>query len=299
MHPTALIADDEEHLRAHLEGKLARLWPELTIVAQAAHGPAALEAIRRLRPDLAFLDIRMPGLSGLEVARQAAGGPTRFVFVTAYDQFALDAFDREAIDYLVKPVGDERLARTIDRLRRVLAEAGKAAAQPDLDLLLDRLAALTGPGAMAGTAAGAAGSTRTTPGVPEAPGAPAAVEARSNPGSTPVPGPLRWIRASLGDTTRHIPVEDVRYFRSDDKYTEVHTTDLATGRDHLIRTPLTELLTQLDVDWFWQIHRSIVVNMRHVAASRRDETGRLFVRLQPDGLELPVSRAYVHRFRQM
>ena len=258
LHPTALIADDEEHLRAHLAGKLARLWPELTIVAQAAHGPAALEAIRSLRPDLAFLDIRMPGLSGLEVARQAAGGPTRFIFVTAYDQFALDAFEREAVDYLVKPVGDERLVRTIDRLRRATGERDAAGAQPDLGELLDRLATLTE--------------------------------------TDPAPAPaLRWIHANLGDTTRHIPVEEVRYFRSDDKYTVVHATD----GDHLIRMSLAELAGQLDAEWFWQIHRSIVVNMRHVAASRRDETGRLFVQLRPDSLELPVSRAYVHRFRQM
>ena len=274
--PTALIADDEEHLRDHLAGKLARLWPELTIVARAPHGPQALADIRRLEPDLAFLDIRMPGLTGLEVAREAAGGPTRFIFVTAFDQYALDAFEREAFDYLVKPVSDERLARTVDRLKRTLADA---APRPDVAALLDQLLARRAtagwPGAVAST--GSMGATTDAQ------------------GGTSGPAPLRWIRASLGATTRHVPVEEVRFFRSDDKYTVVHTIE----GEQLIRTPLAELISQLDGDWFWQIHRSTVVNMRHVSASRRDDTGRVFVQLKPDGTELPVSRAYAHRFKQM
>ncbi len=295
------IADDEEHLRDHLAGKLARLWPELTIVARAPNGQEALAEIRRLEPDLAFLDIRMPGLTGLEVAREAAGGPTRFIFVTAFDQYALDAFEREAVDYLVKPVSDGRLARTLDRLKRTLAEA---APRPDVAALLDQLLAR---GAAAGWP-GTAGTPGATAGLPVGSGtgaagvASAAGNATAIPGATgdaqgngSAPAPLRWIRASLGDTTRHVPVEEVRFFRSDDKYTVVHTTD----GERLIRTPLAELIGQLDGDWFWQIHRSTVVNMRHVTASRRDDTGRVFVQLKPDGTELPVSRAYVHRFKQM
>lgn len=288
--PTALIADDEEHLRDHLAGKLARLWPELTIVAQAPHGQEALAAIRRLEPDLAFLDIRMPGLTGLEVAREAAGGPTRFIFVTAFDQYALDAFEREAFDYLVKPVSDERLARTIDRLKRALTDP---APRPDLAALLDQLLARGASAGWAGVGASAAGpgaASATPPVTSAADSLTAAGQA-----ATPPSAPLRWIRASLGDTTRHVPVEDVWFFRSDDKYTVVHTAD----GEQLIRTPLTELVGQLDGDWFWQIHRSTVVNMRHVSSSRRDDTGRVFVQLKPDGTELPVSRAYVHRFKQM
>ena len=281
--PSALIADDEEHLRAHLRSKLARLWPDLRIVAEAANGVEALDLLRRHQPDVAFLDIKMPGLSGLEVAREfeapVAGAPsaraTRIVFVTAYDQYALDAFEQEAVDYLVKPVADERLARTIARLRR----DGRAEAPPaHLVQLLDRLIGQL-PGA-GGGALGAAQGGAAASGGPQTEGAPA---------------PLRWIRASLGDTTRHLPVEEVRYFQSDDKYTVVHTAE----GEHLIRTPLGELIAQLDGEWFWQIHRSTVVNMRHVAATRRDEGGRLFVQFKGSPIELPVARAYVARFKQM
>lgn len=251
MTPTALIADDEEHLRAHLRGKLARLWPELEIVAEAANGVAAAEAIARLAPSVAFLDIKMPGLSGLEVA-QGIETDTRLVFVTAYDEFALDAFERAAVDYLVKPVNDERLARTVERLRRALQDA---APPPELAQLLSQL-------------------TR---------------------GQARAEGPLRWVRASRGNTTSHVPIQDVLYFQSDDKYVVVHTRD----GEHLIRTPLQELIDGLDPEVFWQVHRSTIVNMEYVAGTRRDDSGRLFVRMRDSETELPVSRAYVHKFRQM
>lgn len=251
--PTALIADDEEHLRAHLRGKLERLWPELDIVAEAANGVAAAEAIARCAPSVAFLDIKMPGMSGLEVA-QGVETDTRLVFVTAYDEFALDAFERAAVDYLVKPVTDERLARTIERLRKAFQEA---APMPELAQLLSQL----------------------TRGQSRAEGV----------------APLRWVRASRGNTTSHVPIQDVLYFHSDDKYVVVHTRD----GEHLIRTPLQELVDGLDPDVFWQVHRSTIVNMEHVAGTRRDDSGRLFVRMRGVDIELPVSRAYVHRFRQM
>lgn len=253
MTPTALIADDEEHLRTYLRGKLARLWPELQIVAEAANGLEAAELIARLAPSVAFLDIRMPGLSGLEVA-QGIETDTRLVFVTAYDEFALDAFERAAVDYLVKPVTDERLGRTIERLRKAFQEA---APQPELAQLLQQL----------------------TRGQPRAEGA----------------GPLRWVRASRGNTTSHVPIQDVLYFQSDDKYVVVHTRE----GEHLIRTPLQELIDGLDPEVFWQVHRSTIVNMEYVAGTRRDDAGRLFVRMRDSDAELPVSRAYVHRFRQM
>ncbi|WP_454767148.1 LytR/AlgR family response regulator transcription factor [Cupriavidus campinensis] len=254
--PTALIADDEEHLRAHLRGKLARLWPELRIVAEAANGVEAAQAIAQYAPAVAFLDIKMPGLSGLEVA-QGIETDTRVVFVTAFDQYALDAFEREAVDYLVKPVTDERLARSVERLRKALQES---APLPELARLLSQLTR---------------GPART-----EAGGGAA---------------PLRWVRASRGNTTRHVPIQDVLYFQSDDKYVVVHTRD----GEHLIRTPLAELMEGLDPHTFWQVHRSTIVNMEYVAGTRRDDTGRLFVRLRDSEAELPVSRAYVHRFRQM
>ncbi|GJG95141.1 LytTR family DNA-binding domain-containing protein [Cupriavidus pauculus] len=254
MNPTALIADDEEHLRAHLRGKLARLWPELEIVAEAANGVEAADAIARLAPAVAFLDIKMPGLSGLEVA-QGIETDTRLVFVTAYDEFALDAFERAAVDYLVKPVNDERLGRTIERLRRALQDA---APPPELAQLLSQLTRAQQPRADSA-------------------------------------GPLRWVRASRGNTTSHVPIQDVLFFQSDDKYVVVHTRE----GEHLIRTPLQELIDGLDPEVFWQVHRSTIVNMEHVAGTRRDDSGRLFVRMRGSDTELPVSRAYVHRFRQM
>lgn len=253
MTPTALIADDEAHLRAHLRTKLNKLWPEILIVGEASNGVEASSMIADLTPSVAFLDIKMPGLSGMEVAQRIKTA-TRVVFVTAYDQFALDAFDREAVDYLVKPVNDERLARTIARLQKALTDAAPAPALADL------LSRLVRP-----------------------------------PESPDLVKPLRWVRASRGDTTSHVPVQDVLYFQSDDKYTVVTAVD----GEHLIRTPLADLVAGLDPEWFWQIHRSTIVNMQHVSATRRDEAGRLFVLLKGRETELPVSRAYMHLFRQM
>ena len=256
MDPTALIADDEASLRDFLRMRLAVLWPELRIVAEAQNGIEAAALIAEHAPSVAFLDIKMPGLTGLEVA-QSIECDTRVVFVTAYDQYALDAFEREAVDYLVKPVEAGRLARTVERLRRAFRDAAPA---PELARLLDRL-----------------------------------VRERSTVAPDGGSKPLRWIRASRGDTTYHVPVQEVRYFQSDEKYTLVHTVK----GEHVIRTPLAELAGGLDAETFWQIHRSTIVNLDHVAATRRDDSGRLFVQLQGGGPELPVSRAYVQRFRQM
>ncbi len=256
-NPTAIIADDEEHLRADLCSKLTRLWPQLQIVAEAVNGLEAEAMILSCRPDVAFLDIKMPGLTGLQVA-QRLEGQTRFVFVTAYDQFALEAFEREALDFLVKPVDDERLARTIKRLRGAI----EAARPPPVltQMLQDLLRGVTAP-----------------------------VSAQATPTR------LRWLRASTAETTQHIPVQDVHYLQSDDKYTIVRT---ATG-EHVVRMPVAEMMAALDPEQFWQIHRSIVVNMNFVEGTRRDESGRMFVRLKDQKTELPVSRAWVHLFRQM
>jgi DNA-binding LytR/AlgR family response regulator len=254
--PTALIADDEPHLATHLKGQLARLWPELEVVALARNGTEAAAAIAAQRPDVAFLDIKMPGLSWLEVA-QGIEGTTRVVFVTAYDEFAVRAFEQEAIDYLLKPVTGERLAHTVERIRRALAAAAPAdAADPRLDAVLRRLL-----GAV-----------------------PAASE------------PLRYIRASQGDRTQQIDVDDVLFFQADDKYTCVRPAD---GSEHLIRTPIADLAAQLDPARFRQVHRSTIVNLRHVVGTRRDELSRLFLTLRGHPGELPVSRAYVHLFKAM
>jgi DNA-binding LytR/AlgR family response regulator len=256
---TALIADDEPALARALAAQLATLWPELQVVHISRHGLDAAERIAALQPDLAFLDIQMPGLTGLEVA-QGIEGRTRVVFVTAYDAYAVSAFESEAIDYLLKPVSAERLQRTVERIRRSLVPATTEPATDDDARLLAALRRL----APAGTSA---------PGAPH----------------------LRWVRASMGDITHQIDVQDVLFFRADEKYTCVQTT----SAEYLIRSPISELAQQLDPTLFQQVHRATLVNLAHLAGTRRDELSRLFLRVRGHAAELPVSRAYVHLFRAM
>ncbi len=244
----ALIADDEPNLVRHLQTLLAQAWPELALLPPARNGLEAAERIAAEQPDFAFLDIQMPGLTGLEVA-QGIEGPTRVVFVTAYDEYALPAFEAAAVDYLLKPLKLERLQKTVERLKSQLGS--------DADALPQAVAAL-------------------------APVRPAQ--------------PLRFLRASSGDLTHQVDVQQVVYFHADEKYTVVQMVD---GTEHLIRTPIAELVAQLDPDQFWQVHRATVVNLQHLAGTRRDEASRLFVRFKGMGRELPVSRAYVARFKAM
>jgi len=251
MTPRALIADDEAHLAEHLRDRLERLWPELEVLPLAANGIEALRAIDEEAPDAAFLDIRMPGLTGLELARRIEGR-THVVFVTAFDQYAVEAFEREAADYLLKPVTDERLAECVARLRRRLEARERP---PALDEVLARIA-------------------RALPAGGEK---------------------LRWIRALKGEVVQQIAVDDVLYFQAQDKYTCVVTR----AGEWLIRMPLAELAGQLDPGAFWQVHRATVVNANEVASTRRDLGGRVFVKLRDGRTELPVSRAYAHRFKQM
>ncbi|MDP2005552.1 MAG: LytTR family DNA-binding domain-containing protein [Rubrivivax sp.] len=264
LHPrpvTALIADDEPHLARALSAELARLWPELQLLHVARNGVEAAERIAALQPDLAFLDIQMPGLTGLEVA-QGIEGRTRVVFVTAYDEYAVQAFENEALDYVLKPVSSPRLQRTIERVQRALAQAAPEPGDEERRLLatLQRLLP------------GAAGAT------------PAVASPR-----------LRWVRAGSGDVMHQVPVDEVLFFRADDKYTCVQT---ATA-EHLIRTTIAELAAALDPEQFMQVHRSTLVNLHHLAGTRRDETSRLFLRMRGHAQELPVSRAYVHLFKAM
>ena len=244
----ALIADDEPNLVRHLQALLAQAWPELSLLPPARNGLEAAERIAAEQPDFAFLDIQMPGLTGLEVA-QGIEGSTRVVFVTAYDEYALNAFEAAAVDYLLKPLQFERLQKTVERLK---AQAGTNA-----DSMPQAVAAL-------------------------APARPAQ--------------PLRFIRASSGDLTHQVDVQQVVYFHSEAKYTAVQ---LVGGGAHLIRTPIAELLAQLDPDQFWQVHRATIVNLAQLAGTRRDDASRLFVRFQGLTRELPVSRAYVARFKAM
>ena len=194
----------------------------------------------------------MPGLTGLELARRL-DARTHVVFVTAFDQYAVEAFDRDAVDYVLKPVTDDRLARCVERLKRKLAAD---VAPAPLDEMLARLA-------------------------------------RALPGGNG--GKLRWVRALKGEEVQQIAVDEVLYFQASDKYTCVMTR----AGESLIRMPLAELATQLDAEVFWQVHRSTLVNMNEVASTRRDLGGRVFVRLKEGGAELPVSRAYAQKFKQM
>ncbi len=246
----ALIADDEPHLARHLQGLLASAWPELSFAPAARNGIEAAERIAELQPDLAFLDIQMPGLTGLQVA-EGIEGRTRVVFVTAYDEYAVQAFDHEALDYVLKPVTAERVERTVERLQRSLAPPSDDDAR--LATALRRLL-------------------------------PAAAGER-----------LRWVRASSGDLVHQIAVDDVLFFRADDKYTCVQTADA----EHLIRTPIAELAATLDPERFVQVHRSTIVNLEHVSGTRRDDASRLFLSVRGSAHELPVSRAYVHLFKAM
>jgi DNA-binding LytR/AlgR family response regulator len=274
--PRALIADDEAHLRDYLEGQLKTVWPELRIIARAANGLDALRLIDEQAPDLVFLDIRMPGLTGLDVAARLIAGarPPHIVFVTAYDQYAVEAFDHSAVDYLLKPASLERLEKTVAKLKTALrarAAAAAPAVPPDSMQALQALLLQLGGAPSAAAAAAPAGAA-----------APAAT-------------PLQWIRAAHGDETRLIPIDEVIYFQSNDKYTSVF---LADG-ESLIRTPISKLREQLDEQQFWQIHRSVIVAARHVAGTRQDFRGRLMVQLKGRPEQLVVSRNYVDLFRQM
>jgi DNA-binding LytR/AlgR family response regulator len=258
--PTALIADDEPHLARALAAQLRQAWPELEPVHLARNGLEAAQMLADLSPDVAFLDIQMPGLTGLEVAHEFTGA-TQIVFVTAYDEYAVQAFEQEAFDYILKPVKAERLARVVQRLQEVLARRSQASASGHNDE--QRLLA---------------------------------VLQRLAPNSaTPPSEPLRWVRASSGDLTHQVDVQDVLFFRADDKYTCVQTAT----HEHLIRTTIAELAEALDARQFQQVHRSTIVNLAHLAGTRRDEASRLFLRIKGYSGELPVSRAYVHLFKAM
>lgn len=274
-HPTALIAEDELLLAEHLRQQLTSLWPELEIVAMAANGPDALSAALRLRPSICFLDIRMPGMTGLDVAQALAEDwPENealplLIFVTAYDQYALQAFDQAALDYVLKPVQTERLAQTCTRLRQALstrAQAGGNGGDPVGQSTLEQLRALLG-----------------SPGLSQALGQAAAV----------APAPLRMLQVSVGQAIQMVPVNDIVYFEAADKYVRVLTAD----REYLVRASLRELLPQLDAQLFWQIHRGIVVRIDAVERALRDEAGRLSLQLRQRSERLGVSRMYAHLFK--
>jgi DNA-binding LytR/AlgR family response regulator len=256
--PTALIADDEPLLRKQLMRLLSQAWPELQVIVQARNGREAVEQFEALQPDICFLDVHMPGLSGVEAAR-FIGRRAHLVFVTAFDQYAVQAFEQGALDYLVKPVEPARLADTVARLQDRLR-----AAQPvcDAEALLEQLAA----------------------------------RLRKNDG----PAPLRWIRVSAGQSLRMVSVDEIDFLRSDEKYTLVAWRgDGGKASEGLIRTPLRELAAQLDAAHFVQVHRSVVVNLRAISHVTRGLNETAHVHLKGREEVLPVSRSYLHHFRQM
>jgi DNA-binding LytR/AlgR family response regulator len=259
--PTALIADDEPLLREALKHQLAEVWPELEIIGEARNGREAISLFDAKQPDVCFLDVHMPGLSGIDAANHI-GRRSHLVFVTAFDHYAVQAFAQGALDYVLKPVEQGRLAETVARLKeRVQAARPAVNTEALLQQLTAQLAQLQ---------------------------------------SSSTPSALRWIRAQVGQTLRLIAVDDVDYLRSDAKYTMVAWRDDAgQSREAVVRTPLKELLSQLDGEQFVQVHRSVAVNLRAVSHVKRHDNETAEIHLKGRKEVLPVSRSYVHLFRQM
>jgi DNA-binding LytR/AlgR family response regulator len=272
--PRAVLADDERLMRDQLRARLAEAWPELQIVAEAKNGAEAVELVEQHRPDVVFLDIRMPGMTGVEAAKQIAqmdvgddGVLPEIVFITAYDQYAVEAFEQGATDYILKPAERDRLKLTVERIVKRLAakrnsddsddEPASAASTGGLPIqqLLHRLAA--------------SGGTK--------------------------PAYLKWIQATVGQAIQMIPVDDVLFFISDEKYTRVQTPQV----EALIRKPIKELVDELDPERFWQIHRSTLVAVNAIAAVTRDFRGRQIVAVKGNPQKLEVSRSYTHLFKGM
>jgi len=256
MSVTALIAEDEAPQRRALHEQLRQAWPELHIVAVCEDGVSALEAVQAHRPALAFLDIRMPGVSGLDVAREVVAHGGLVVFTTAYDDYAVRAFEAGAADYLLKPVQPARLEQAVARLRERLDQRRPRADGTDLRALIDDL------------------------------------ESRLRPQGERL---VRWIAASAGDSVRMIGIDEVLFFQAQEKYVRVVT---ATG-EGVIRTPLKELLAGLDPDAFWQVHRGTVVRVQAIDRVSKNELGRHSLSLKGHAERLPVSGAFLHRFRGM
>jgi len=267
--PRAVLADDERLMREQLRARLAEVWPGLEIVAEAKNGLEAVQQVQEHRPDIVFLDIRMPGLTGVEAAKQITQlAPPQgeedslvpeIVFITAYDQYAVEAFEQGVADYVLKPAERDRLAVTVERIQKRLAarDSGDAPAGPNMQQLLHQLSA------------------------------------RLNPGSSPQL--LQWIQATVGQTIQMIPVDEVLFFISDEKYTRVQTAQV----EALIRKPIKELVDELDPRLFWQIHRSTLVAVKAIAGVTRDFRGRQIVSVKGHGEKLEVSRSYTGLFKGM
>ncbi len=253
-NPEAIIADDEAQLRIHLKSKLADLWPDLIICGEAENGFEALDLIESCRPAIAFLDIKMPGLSGIEVAQKVSTN-CRVVFITAFDQYAIEAFENEAVDYILKPVTDKRLQKTIQRLKKQIS----GISNPPLDFsqTMDRLLATLKDKQPAGY--------------------------------------LKWIKVRHGEEVRLIAIDDVCYFKAEDKYTVVKTRE----GESLIKKSIRQLTEELDPDQFWRIHRGTIISIRQISKVSRSFAGRLIIKLKDLPETLTVSRSSAHLFKQM
>ncbi|MBX9704680.1 MAG: LytTR family DNA-binding domain-containing protein [Gammaproteobacteria bacterium] len=266
----AIVAEDEQILSLTLIKTLERLWPELNLCATAENGVEAVDQALKLLPDILFLDIKMPGKTGLEVAAELAEEwPSEhsfplIVFVTAYDEFAIEAFEHEACDYVLKPISDARLAKTVQRLQNKLAD--KQERSSELERMITQLNKLAPNLALT-----------------------------ANNTHHHSDNKLSMIRAAVGNQIRMIPIDEVIYFEATDKYINVVTADQAS----LIRMSLRELLPQLDPQIFWQVHRSYIINTRHLQLANRDETGKLSLQMRGTNTKLQVSRVYAHLFKQM
>ncbi len=281
-HPRAVLADDERLMREQLRARLQEVWPELQIVAEAKNGIEAVQWVQEHRPDIVFLDIRMPGLTGVEAARQIAQLPPQpaadgsagddddwlpeVVFITAYDQYAVEAFEQGVADYVLKPAERERLALTVQRIKKRLAARSEANAD---------------------------GASHEGPSGPHMQQLLHQLSARLNPGGTPQR--LQWIQASVGPAIQMIAVDEVLFFISDEKYTRVQTAQV----EALIRKPIKELVDELDPQQFWQIHRSTLVNVKCIAGVTRDFRGRQIVSVRGHRQQLEVSRSYTGLFKGM
>jgi DNA-binding LytR/AlgR family response regulator len=263
--PTCVIAEDEPNLALALKEALVRAWPELRVVDVVGNGPAALIAVDQHAPDVLFLDIRMPGLTGLQVAERlhetADAHAPCVVFVTAFSEYAVQAFDREAIDYLVKPIDESRLTQTVARIKKRLASRGdgdtdgkERTASNDLSRTLALISRIA-----------------------------------------PATAYLQFLRAGIGETVRIVPVDEVTHLQAQDKYVSIYTRD----GEQLIRIALSELITQLDANVFVQVHRSTVVNMRYVETATRDFSGKMTLKLKGVKEKVQVSRQHAHLFVRM
>jgi DNA-binding LytR/AlgR family response regulator len=252
--PTAILADDERLMRDQLRMRLGQVWPELDIIGEAKNGDEAIELVDQLKPDFTFLDIRMPGKTGMEAA-SVIGNKSHIVFVTAYDAYAVEAFERGAVDYVLKPPEQERLQITVERLKTRLNKSS-ADVNASVTAMLSQLAEKI---------------------------------------TAPKPAYLQWIQASIGQDLRMIPVEEILFFRSDEKYTCVQTERY----EALIRKPVRDLAEELDPALFWQIHRATLVNVNAIEGVTRDIRGRHLVMIKGKPDKLEVSRSFLHLFKQM